>query len=79
MNKIINILQNEFNKSPDLVIKSITINIFKKIYIAYLETVSSSNKVNDYILKNLILKKDNITKGNIASFIAAPNLSPIHI
>ena len=73
MNKIINRLQNEFNKSPDLVIKSITINIFKKIYIAYLETVSSSNKVNDYILKNLILKKDNITKGNIASFIAAPN------
>ena len=73
MNKIINRLQNEFNKSPDLVIKSITINVFKKIYIAYLETVSSSNKVNDYILKNLILKKDNITKGNIASFIAAPN------
>ena len=73
MNKIINRLQNEFNKSPDLVIKSITINIFKKIYIAYLETVSSSNKVNDYILKNLILEKDNITKGNIASFIAAPN------
>ena len=73
MNKIINRLQNEFNKSPDLVIKSITINIFKKIYIAYLETVSSSDKVNDYILKNLILKKDNITKGNIASFIAAPN------
>lgn len=73
MNKIINRLQNEFNKSPDLVIKSITINILKKIYIAYLETVSSSDKVNDYILKNLILKKDNITKGNIASFIAAPN------
>ena len=73
MNKIINRLQNEFNKSPDLVIKSITINIFKKIYIAYLETVSSSDKVNDYILKNLILEKDNVTKGNIASFIAAPN------
>ena len=73
MNKIINSLQNEFNKSPDLVIKSITINIFKKIYIAYLETVSSSDKVNDYILKNLILEKDNITKSNIASFIAAPN------
>lgn len=73
MNKIINRLQNEFNKSPDLVIKSISINLFKKIFIAYLETVSSSDKVNDYILKNLILEKDNITKGNIASFIAAPN------
>ena len=73
MNKIINRLQNEFNKSPDLVIKSISINLFKKIYIAYLETVSSSDKVNDYILKNLILEKDNITKGNISSFIAAPN------
>ena len=73
MNKIINRLQNEFNKSPDLVIKSITISIFKKIYIAYLETVSSSDKVNDYILKNLILEKDNITRGNIASYIAAPN------
>ena len=73
MNKIINRLQTEFSKNPDLVIKSLSLSLFKKIYIVYLETVSSSDKVNDYILKNLILEKDNITRGNIASYIAAPN------
>ena len=73
MNKIVKRLETEFSKSPDLVIKKINLSIFKTMYLIYLETVSSSNKVNDYILKNIILKKDEINKNNVSSYIAAPN------
>ena len=73
MNKIVKRLETEFSKSPDFVIKEINLSIFKTMYLVYLETVSSSNKVNDYILKNIILKKDEINKNNISSYIAAPN------
>ena len=57
MNKIVKRLETEFSKSPDFVIKEINLSIFKTMYLIYLETVSSSDKVNDYILKNIILKK----------------------
>ena len=73
MNKIVKRLETEFSKSPDFVIKEINLSIFKTMYLIYLETVSSSNKVNDYILKNIILKKDEINKNNVSSFLAAPN------
>ena len=46
-----------FSKSPDLVVKVIDANFFNKIYVVYLETVTSSDKVNEYILKEFILKK----------------------
>ena len=54
MNKIVKRLETEFSKSPDFVIKEINLSIFKTMYLIYLETVSSSDKVNDYILKNII-------------------------
>ena len=73
MNKIVKRLETEFSKSPDFVIKEINLSIFKTMYLVYLETVSSSDKVNDYILKNIILKKDEINKNNVSSFLAAPN------
>ena len=60
MNKIVKRLETEFSKSPDFVIKEINLSIFKTMYLIYLETVSSSNKVNDYILKNIILKTVNL-------------------
>ena len=56
MNKIVKRLETEFSKSPDFVIKEINLSIFKTMYLIYLETVSSSDKENDYILKNIILK-----------------------
>ena len=46
MNNIINNLKKIKKNSPDLVIKKI-----KSKYIAYFETVTSSDKVNEYILK----------------------------
>ena len=77
MNKIVDRLKKEFNKTPDLIIKEIQINLFNIVYVLYLETVSGSNKVNDYILKNLITSKDKINKHNIKSFLAGPNTKTI--
>ena len=73
LNKIVKRIQEEFSNTPDLIVKEISISFFKKIYIIYLETVTSSDKINDYLLKNITIEKDFITKHNIASFIAAPN------
>lgn len=78
MNKIVTRLQKEFTKNPDLIIKDINIKLFSTIYILYLESVSSSDKVHDYILKNIILKKDKINKKNIHDYIAGPNTKKIN-
>ena len=77
VNKIVNRLQEEFYKNPDLIIKELKLNFFNTIYIIYLETVSSSDKVNDNKLKNFILEKNNLNEKNISSFIAAPNTKKI--
>lgn len=77
MNKIVARIKNEFSKTPDLIVKEININLLNTIYVIYLETVSGSNKVNDYILKNLITSKKQITKRNIQSFLAGPNTKEI--
>ena len=74
MNKIISRIKKEFDKTPDLIIKEIKINMFKNIYVVFLETVSSSDKINDYILKNLATISS--TKGslkNLESIIPGPN------
>lgn len=78
MNKIITRLQKEFSKNPDFIIKEINLSLFKTIYIIYLETVSGSDKVNDYVLKNIILKKDKINKKNLNDYIAGPNTKKIN-
>lgn len=53
MNKIITRIQNEFKDTPDLIIRKINVSATKYVYVVFLETLSSGNKVNDYILKNL--------------------------
>lgn len=74
MNKIAQRIQKEFSLNTDLIIKTININIFKKVYIIFLETLCSADRVNDYILKPIILnKKKRISKQNITNFIAGPN------
>ena len=57
MISIIESLNQIKNNSPDLVIKH-----YKDAYIVFLESVSSSDKVNDYILR--YLKNSNITGPN---------------
>ena len=62
LNKIVNRIKIMFSKSPDLVVKVIDVNFFSKIYVVYLETVTSSDKVNEYILKEFILKKNEVKR-----------------
>ena len=52
-NKIVKRIQEEFKKNPDLTTKKIKLSLLDTVYVIYLETISSSDKVNDYILKNL--------------------------
>ena len=52
-NKIVNRIQEEFKRNPDLTTKKIKLSLLDTVYVIYLETISSSDKVNDYILKNL--------------------------
>jgi len=53
MNKIVERIKKEFNNSPDLKLKEIKINLIKKVYIMYIESVCDGDKINEYILKNL--------------------------
>ncbi len=74
-NKIVTRIKEEFKNCPDLILKEIHLNNKEVIYIAYLESVSGSDKVNDYILKNLSLLSGEKEKNlkNIQSLIPAPN------
>ena len=54
MKRLIDKIKNEFNNVPDFKIKEIKISLTKKIYVIFLETLCDSNKINDYILKNLV-------------------------
>lgn len=74
-NKIVKRIQKEFQKCPDLVTKEINLNNKETIYIMYLESVSGSDKVNDYVLKNLSLLSGERSKNlqSIQSLIPAPN------
>ena len=78
VNKIITRISNEFKNNPDLIINNYKLNILNTIYIIYLETISSSDKVNNYILKNITNNIKHINKKNIKSFIAGPNLITIN-
>lgn len=73
--EIVKRIQKEFSKNPDLIIKEINLNEKEILYIIYLESVSGSDKVNDYVLKNLSMlsgeKRKNLK--NIQSLIPAPH------
>lgn len=56
-------LQNEFKDTPDLIIKKLQVNKLHTIYVIFLETLCSQNKINDYVLKNLT-NKNKIKKIN---------------
>ena len=46
-------LKDEFTNVPDFKIKEIKIGLKKTIYVCFIETVCSGDKINDYILKHL--------------------------
>ncbi len=78
-NKIVKRIQEEFKKNPDLTTKKIKLSLLDTVYVIYLETISSSDKVNDYILKNLSnlsgLKSKKIR--NLDSILPGPNTKEI--
>lgn len=78
-NKLIKRIQEEFAKNPDLIIKKIKLSLLDTIYVVYLETVSSSDKVNDYILKNLSLISSNKNTKvlNLDSILPGPNTKEV--
>lgn len=70
MNKIVENIKKDFNKTPDLKIKEIKTNFFNSIFVLYIETICDSNKINDYILKNLTRYNRHT---NLNSNIPGPN------
>ena len=71
MNKYIKKLQIEFNNTPDLIIKPFKINFLHKIYVIFLETLCSQDKINDYILKKIV----NINYlNNLSNVVPSSNL-----
>lgn len=74
-NKILARIQKDFENCPDLIIKEIKLNKKEIIYVTYLETVTGSDKVNDYILKNLsaISGKTRKNLNDIQSLLPSPN------
>ena len=72
---IIKLINMEYNNIPDLHIRKIKYN-FNYIYIYYIETLCSSDKVNNYILKNIT---NPFKKRNIKNIIAGPNFKEITI
>lgn len=79
-NKLIKRIQEEFSKTPDLIIKKVKLSLMDTIYVVYLETVSSSDKVNDYILKNLSYMSGtkNTKVIDLESILPGPNLVTIN-
>mgnify|MGYP003553822048 CR=1 FL=1 len=53
MKEYIDRLKKEFSDTPDLIIKKINLNPLHKIYVVFLETLCSQDKINDYILKKI--------------------------
>ena len=74
-NKILGQIEKQFEKNTDFVVKKIKINYRTTLYVLYLESVTGSDKVNDYILKNItlltVLKKKSFK--DIQSLIPAPH------
>ena len=73
--KVLKQLEQEFINSTDFIVKKITTKKFKDIYVIYLESVTGSDKVNDYILKKLtsINNLKSVQYKDIESIIPGPN------
>ena len=70
MNTLVKLINDEFKNCTDLKNKKIKIGL-SYVYIFYLETLCSSDKINDYILKSLTSKN---TFFNVDKIIPSPNL-----
>lgn len=69
MNKYVNFINKEFNECNDLIYKKVNIKL-NTLHIFYLESICSSDKINDYILKSVSL---NNSISNIEKDLPSPN------
>ena len=70
-------LEHIRENNSDFIIKKIKISLNNYLYIIFLESLTSSDKINDYILKDIINNKKNINQKTLSSLIAASNTSNI--
>ena len=68
-------IKNLFSDIPDLIIRKVKYNFFY-VYVYYIETVASSNRINDFILSNIT--NPNKIKG-FKNILSAPNLKEINV
>ncbi len=73
--KAINKVLSNFKDTPDLIVRKIKYK-FWYVYIYYIETISSSDRVNSFILDNLT---NPVNKPSINNILSAPNLKKIKI
>lgn len=78
MNKIVERIKKEFESTPDLTFKEIKGKLNSTIYIIYIDTVCSSDRVNDFVLKQLISNRNKIHSHNLNDYIAGPNTVAIN-
>lgn len=71
---LVNYINNEFKECNDLIYKKIKINL-KTYHIFYLETLSSGDRINDYILKSI---SSNRNINNIKKDIPSPNFISVN-
>lgn len=57
MKENINYINNLFENIPDLTTRNIKINKYTTVYLFFLDSLCSQDKINDYILKCLVNKK----------------------
>lgn len=73
--KTINKVLSNFKDTPDLIVRKIKYKL-GYVYIYYIETISSSDRINSFILDNLT---NPVNKPSIDNILAGPNLKKIKI
>ena len=74
MENIVNKLYKLKETSPDLMIKKVKVRLLSYLYVVSFETISSSDRINEYILKYISSKRNfNNIKEDIKSFIPSIN------
>jgi spore germination protein KA len=53
--KVIEHIKKVTGNSPDINVRDLKINLFKNIYLVYSQSVSESDKINDFIMKSISL------------------------
>lgn len=74
MNSDIKKLQNDLQDVPDLVIKKIKLNFRHHLFVVYLESLCSQDRINEYLLKRLTNKSK---LKDFESEVPGSNIKPI--